>query len=255
LVDDEVKEAALREYRNFASHRDLLSGSWQPATPLIITEGKTDWMHLKAAATRLQASGQFANLAFNLEEYDDSLRMGDAELLRMCQQYAKTAQSRPHIFLFDRDNQRIVNQTTTPGQPYKDWGNHVYSFALPIPAHRATQPDISIELYYTDAAIQQPDAHGRRLFLSDEFNSRTGYHLTEDLHCTDRNKYSSRNNVIIDHDVFRGRDPNNIAMTKNDFSQHILAGDADFDSFDVSAFEELLVVVEQIVQAQMPTID
>ncbi|MCP4417012.1 MAG: hypothetical protein GY805_10340, partial [Chloroflexi bacterium] len=66
LVDDEVKEAALREYRNFAPHRDLLSGNWQPVTPLIITEGKTDWMHLKAAATRLQASGQFANLAFNL---------------------------------------------------------------------------------------------------------------------------------------------------------------------------------------------
>jgi len=253
LVDDEVKEAALREYHQFSPHRDLLAGNWQPPVPLIITEGKTDWMHLKAAAKRLQEEAQFTDLPFELEEYDDSINMGDTELLKMCQQYAKTAQSRPHIFLFDRDNKGIINKTMTAGQSYKAWGNSVYSLVLPVPPHRTSQPDISIELYYQDVAIKQPDTAGRRLFLSDEFGNRNGYHLTEDLHCTDKNKFK-RDGVIIDHDVFQGRFHENVAMTKNDFAQHILDEDTGFDNFDVSAFAEVLMVIEQIVQAQMPVI-
>ncbi|MCL4265314.1 MAG: ATP-binding protein [Anaerolineae bacterium] len=253
LVATEVKEAALREYQRFAPQRDLLSGAWQPPTPLVITEGKTDWMHIKAAWERMQAEGHFSKLTLEVQEYDDNTQMGDAELLRMCQQYAKTQQIRPHIFIFDRDNRSILNQITTPGSDYKDWGNNVYSVALPIPAHRMAQPEISIELYYTDDAIKQPDSQGRRLFLSDEFVDRTGFHVSEDLHCTDRNKYG-RSGVIIDHDVFRVRDPQNVAMTKNDFAQHVLNGDAGFDGFNISAFVELFAVVEQLILTQMPMI-
>ena len=46
-------------------------------------------------------------------------------------------------------------------------------------SHRSSQPEISIEHYYSDAAIKQLNAHGRRFFLSNEFIDRTGFHLTE----------------------------------------------------------------------------
>ena len=250
LVEEAVKQAALREYRRYAPQRDLLSGNWQPPTTRIITEGKTDWMHIKAAWTRLQAAGQFPNLSIELQEYDNNLQMGDGELLKMCQQYAKTKQAKPYIFVFDRDNQSILKQVVTPEQDHKDWGNNVHSLALPVPPHRTANPEICIELYYTDDEIKQVGKHGRRLFLSDEFDNRTGYHLTEDLHCTDRSKYS-RQGVIIDHDVYRGRNPQNIAMTKNDFAQRILDGDAEVD---ISAFSALFTLIEQITRATMPVV-
>jgi hypothetical protein len=253
LVANDVKEAVLAQYQRYTPYRDLLSGNWQMPTPCLITEGKTDWMHIKAAWQRLQAAGQFSHLSLELQEYDDATPMGDAELLQMCKQYAKTRQERPFIFIFDRDNRGIVNQVTMLGQDYKAWGNNVFSLALPVPPHRAAQPEISIELYYTDDAIQQQDGEGRRLFLSDEFDNRTGHHLTENLHCTDRNKYT-RSGVIIDNGVFQGRDPKNLAMSKHDFAQHVLIRDAGFDRFDISAFATLLALVEEIVKASLPEI-
>jgi hypothetical protein len=253
LVDDEIKEAALREYNHFVSHHDMLSGDWRPPIPLIITEGKTDWMHIKAAWVRLQAGGHFSSMSLELQEYGDDTHMGDSELLHMCKQYAKTSQLRPHIFVFDRDNPKILKEIITFDQDYRDWGNNVYSFALPIPSHRSSQEDISIELYYMDEEIKQANAQGRRLFLSDEFDNRTGYHMVDDLHCTDRKKYQ-RSGVVIDHEVFQGRNQQNVAMTKSDFAQHILDGDDGYNQFDISAFSTLFTIVEQIMESTIPTI-
>ncbi len=94
----------------------------------VLTEGKSDWIHLKNAN---QALGICPSIDFD-EREDDG---GDQALLKTCVNVAKVAKSRPTIFGVDRDNLAIVKEVTVPGRPYKAWGHNVFSLAIAI--HRS----------------------------------------------------------------------------------------------------------------------
>ena len=118
--------------------------------PLIATEGKTDWKHLKAALAKLKASGMFDNLEVKLWEYGDDQPMGSGEALSYCMKLARVPQLRPIIWAFDRDEPAIVRQVCGHDGKPKSWGNKVFSFAIPVPDHRSDSPDICLEFYYKD---------------------------------------------------------------------------------------------------------
>ncbi len=121
------------------------------AKPMLYTEGKTDWKHLKTAFASLKKMGMFPQLDIEFLEYGDDTPMGDGELLKMCNSLWKLPHnSQPQILIFDRDKPDIVNQVTGKDKPYKSWGNNVFSFAIPIPAHRIDTGDVCIEFYYQE---------------------------------------------------------------------------------------------------------
>lgn len=214
--------------------------------PRILTEGKTDWKHLKSALQKLRHNGNFTDLEIEFEEYESDIQMGDAELLNICRTYSKTLQPRLTICIFDRDNSEIVRKVTgANGKLYKNWGNNVYSFALPIPDHRSDNSEISIEFYYKDSEIKQSDSVGRRLFINNEFDHVSTRHITEDLVCSDRKKLR-KSIAIIDNDVF-DKDNKNIALPKGHFAQYILEGESEYKDFDVSEFKKIFSVIEEIV--------
>lgn len=155
--------------------------------PLIITEGQTDWMHLESAyRALLQDSNNkdlFSRLG-NIKFYEfegkqksnkDSSQeiqtltisdigfgkegaslikaeMGDSALLTLCETLSKFNKGRIIIFIFDHDKEEVVNEVIN-GNNYKNWGNNVYSFAIPVPESRQKTPLISIEHYYSDDEI------------------------------------------------------------------------------------------------------
>lgn len=214
--------------------------------PLVVTEGKTDRMHLKAALTSLRAAGQYRNLHFDLLEYEDDT--GDGEMLKICEGTSRIPQARPLICIFDRDNPKIVRQVEVANSEpsFKHWGSHVYSFALPVPDHRqGEQSAVSIELYYTDDEIKRQDAQGRRLFLSNEFG-RTGRHLHSDLHCIELNKVRGETVSVIDRNVFN-QDETNQALSKNSFAHNVLHQADNFDDFDFSQFSKVFDTIAAIV--------
>jgi hypothetical protein len=53
------------------------------------------------------------------------------------------------------------------------------------PAHRERNKGICIEMLYTDAELARTDGSGRRIFLAEEFDSRSGKH-EEDQHLFNR---------------------------------------------------------------------
>lgn len=115
-------------------------------TPQVVTEGKTDWKHLKAALKRLKAMGDdIEELEVHFLEYGDDTPMGDMELLKFCASQSKVLQTQPTICIFDRDNPKILNKVLGKDTAYKEWGNNVFSFAIPVPEHRADAPEVSIE--------------------------------------------------------------------------------------------------------------
>jgi RNA-directed DNA polymerase len=212
----------------------------------IWTEGKTDIKHLRAALKYFEDKGRTFDFEVEFKDDLNEQKQGSSELLKMCEQYCKSKQSQPIIAIFDRDEMNIIPKVHDEARGFKNWGNGIYSFALPIPQHRQKVKDLCIELYYRDAEIQRKDGEGRRLFLSNEFSSRSGRHQSLDL-TTDRNKIKGEQIKIIDSDVF-DREDKNVALSKNSFADYILRGEEGFNDFDFKEFDEVFKTIDNILK-------
>ena len=154
--------------------------------PLIITEGHTDWKHMKAAYENLKDREEckeiFENLDFEFLEYEAGnshgnaglkLEMGNKTLTNMCETMAKLKQPRKMIFVADCDDDNTNKKMSSKDCLYKNWGNNVYSFILPVPNNRKNNPAICIEHLYSDDEIKtECEVNGvkRRLFIGNEFD-------------------------------------------------------------------------------------
>jgi hypothetical protein len=161
--------------------------------------------------------------------------------------------------VFDRDKEELVNKVEEGTKGYKAWGNNVYSFAIPIPAHRTSEPGVCIELYYTDPELRTPDPAGRRLFLSTEFNPQSGRHLSNPrLSVGNKGKLGpaakGAATRIIDSDVF-DEVSQNVALTKADFARNVLGRQGDFAGFQFDAFRAILEIVDKIIEQARGKID
>jgi hypothetical protein len=212
--------------------------------PLIITEGKTDWKHLKRAFERFNKDGLYQDLNIRFEEYEDT-DMGDGELDRMVQTYCKTKQPIKHIFMFDRDNNKYVNAYAK--KEFNNHDNNVYSFCIPKISDELDR--ICIEFYYKKQDLITEDENGKRIFIGEDFlengNSKCGQYVTA--------KRNPKELDILDRDkkVYL-RDDNewkdNIALSKNDFTNNIITDVEGFDNFDIEHFKLIFDVIEKIVK-------
>ena len=162
-------------------------------TPLIITEGPSDWIHIKHALIKLSKDDSLSieekeliksiNAIF-LEYYNDKvdstshiiLKMGCDALDNICRQFSKIPQNRKYIFIFDRDDKKILKAHTdeSDSKPYKYWGNNVYSLCLPKINSRDFD-ELCIEHYYSEEDLKRyflikEDGIKRRLYLASEFD-------------------------------------------------------------------------------------
>jgi RNA-directed DNA polymerase len=209
----------------------------------VLTEGQSDWKHLKTALLFFQAQGKYKELAIEFIERDED--GGDGNLLNHCKFGSPPLKT--EICIFDRDKEKIVKQVTD-NNDYKKWNSRMYSFAIPVPTHRRETPDVCIELYYKDADLTRPDKQGRRLFLSNEFFGNSGKHKTQtlELNCTDLNKIRGKL-TIIDSSVFDSQS-NNVALPKNDFARFILEREPEFSDMDFSEFSLIFDLIRNIME-------
>jgi RNA-directed DNA polymerase len=214
-------------------------------SPLIITEGKTDWKHLKKALERFQTQGIYLDLNIQFEEYEQT-DMGDSALDSMCTAYAKTQQSKKHIFMFDRDNHKYTKKYAI--EEFNNHENDVYSFCIPKISDELDE--ISIEFYYKKDDIKTEDKFGKRIFLGDEFrgkgdgNSKCGKYVTEKRNAVALDIIDRDKKVFIRDDI---KKENNIALSKNYFTNNIINEVEGFDNFDIDNFKLIFDVIEKIV--------
>lgn len=215
--------------------------------PIIRTEGKTDWKHLKAAWRKLRHLPVFEDWDIEFFEYQDDVQMGDKELKKICESMVKVdVNDRLHIFVFDRDNAQILSQMSDSGG-YKKWTDSIFSFVISVPSHRSDKPEISIELFYTDEELVRTDENGRRLYLSNEFDSNSGRHITLNLNCISLNKLQGSSITIIDDKVFDDRHQN-VALSKNKYATYILDSVQGFDDFDFTPFEAIFRMIHEFAE-------
>ena len=225
----------------------------EKSKPLIITEGKTDWMHIKNAYRHFKRNGNYPNMLLSFLENTES--MGDEAMLRMCKEYAKVSQERPVIFIADADNPKIIREMSESEKGFKSWGNNVFSFCLPTPPHRTKYQKISIEFYYTDEEIATPDPDNkRRLLFSNqvkeivEKNKTTNTHQSFVRLCDPQIDDEYLKYIYDDQcELIEDNQGNKVAHSKYSFARKIYNNEPGFKNFDLSNFSLIFDVIQAIL--------
>ncbi|MBU2609783.1 MAG: RNA-directed DNA polymerase, partial [Chloroflexi bacterium] len=238
-----VYRELVRRFANLAPDyvKNVDAGEVLSVEVLVYTEGKTDGKHLSAALRHYQNQKMFRQISLSCldnQGFDNLEKRLDFTVA------SPEKNTKPHVFIFDRDINKNLNQKVGSEQ-YKSWGNGVYSMTLPLPKHRKQTPEISIEFYYKDVDVVRKDKNGRRIFMNTEFDKTTGQHLTEDLNCTLLNKLGNPIK-IVDERVFN-RQRQNVALSKDEFAENILGQTDEFRDIDFSGFIPLLEIISTIV--------
>ena len=237
-----VYDMIIKDNENYMClYNDLKSQIAKSQKPLILTEGKTDVKHLKAALKALHIDD--IDIEF-FEPYDN--KWGNNQLYDMLNQLSKIKQSRKIIGVFDRDEDKFIFN-----EQYKQLGDksNVYMFTIPF-VDNGYGDKISIEHYYKRTNLTKPDKNGRRIFLGDEFfpssNSKDGFYQTKISQI--QNKINK--NGIIDEKVYSKEDleqKNSIALSKTDFAE-LIVNDTDYTKdFDFSYFNKIFDVIRIII--------
>lgn len=236
---------------------------------IIITEGSSDWKHMKKAFQVLTMEGYLMDSKLNIEffEYEDKnssketllkTDMGDSNLVSLCKKHSIISQPRKMIFIGDRDTSNTKDLSLN-GKEYKTWGNNVYSFEIPIPLSREKTPNICIEHYYTDDEIKTLSIEQKtdgtemklRLFLGNEFDEN-GFHISENYHCGDKNKCGANKIDIIDGSknskVKEIRKNENLCLSKNNFANNVFEGKDRFSNFNFENFKLIFNIIKKICE-------
>ena len=180
----------LKESKKYREEINAIKNNSQSAKPLIITEGASDWIHIKNALTKLKEDKSISQdnrdmlntltidfLEFYPKEYinkDITLQMGDSALISLCEQFSKLKQTRKYIFIADRDKPETIKKMTNKDSCYKNWGNNVFSFCIPYPKGKKHDNNLCIEHYYSEKDLKKlivcEDCIKRRLFLGKDFD-------------------------------------------------------------------------------------
>lgn len=213
---------------------------------MIFTEGQTDWKHIKKAE---QALG----LHLNLQYWESPESRGDENLLKLIEGRSIAENDKINIFIFDRDNSKILPRVQGIDSNYKYWGNNVYSFALPIfQEMKNNQSNLCIEFYYKDEDLQRKDIEGRRIFLSFEFDEVSGRHKTiSSINYGNVNKLkgiTKNNNYKVIDDMVFDDNKKNLALSKNKFAEYVYNGDPLFCNINFSNFHYIFKVIEEIAK-------
>ena len=205
--------------------------------PLVITEGKTDWKHIKKALEFYKANGEYTDLDFELLEYDHDF--GDSKLDGALKHYSQFPNRFKIVGIFDCDEANGKRIHSSGG--IQDYGNDVFGMSIPIPDFRLyNKSGISIEFLYQDTDLKKLDSNGRRLFISSEFNANG--RLSADLSIGVKNEKEIKEYLdpskekVHDHHVIdiHGK---SLALSKEDFAVNILDSIPPFDSVDFSGFK------------------
>ena len=209
--------------------------------PLIITEGKTDWKHLKRALEKLQVQGEFTELDVQFLEYDDDL--GDSKLESLLNYAARLPNNHTIIGVFDND--------TAKGKRYSEitpLGNNVYACCITDTLGYGCE--ISIELLYRREDLMIQDENNRRLYLSDEF-TEGNHRLKQDpsINCTNKtleNAHERKIVKVVDSGIWSS-DGQSLALSKEQFASYILDGHECYKNVSAEGFRDIFTKIASIV--------
>lgn len=244
----EVYEMMLGEKQKYAEMYESVKTELDSIKkPIVITEGKTDWKHLKAALNYFKEKGEFDDIDVQILEYE--FDFGDSKLFNLLTQYKTFSNDHKIIGVFDCDESNGKNIHKDGGT--KEFGNNVYAMSLPVPEFRTyNQGGISIEFLYQDNDLKKQDINGRRIFVTSEFNENG--RLSTDLKIGVKNfhdvkAYVESTKEKIQADEVVDIEGNSFALSKEQFALNILNKTHPFDNINFDAFKPVFERLQNII--------
>ena len=213
--------------------------------PIIITEGKTDWKHMKNALSELKKQNKFENMDISFLEFED--KMGDTNLENLLKQLSLFSNTNKIIGIFDND-EKVGKKYDKDS--FTNLGHNVYAWC--IPNSRELPYGISIEFLYDENDIKLSDKNGKRLFLSNEFKRKNLQLKTNPLITTRQRNfvetfYKENKVKIIEGDEVYDENENTVSLSKNEFANNILNKVPPFNKININNFENLFKRIEIIL--------
>jgi RNA-directed DNA polymerase len=207
----------------------------EPCTLEIFVEGETDINHLEAALDWFREQGRYNHLQLKVKA-----RAGDEQLFKFATLAKETSHDLPIVCLFDRDNPKILKDVLGPDGGVLNWGNGVYSWAIPPPSFRDANSPVCIEMLYGDAVLRLTNENGKRVYLKSEFDRESGSHLAkEDVHRT-----IPKSQTLIAEDVYRGKQK--VSLGKREFADMIRERCSPYESVSFEGFESIFETLDRI---------
>ncbi|MDT0556793.1 reverse transcriptase domain-containing protein [Patiriisocius hiemis] len=250
--DDLLFRSLVKKYNKLSSNSVLKNILLHQGEKILVyTEGNTDWMHLKASLLELSKIDIGLNSLSNMikfVEYDPNYAVGDLKLVNILEGILVSKSKKPVIAIFDSDNLQKIGEFGSKRQKrYNIFNNTVYTFSLPKPFHRSTNLNC-IEHFYYDKDLLKKDEFGRRLYLSDEFDSQNGKFIQDDkIRCFASLKKLQKKEFIIDSMV-KNDDNDSLALTKKDFALNIYNTTDEFKNINYSNFKLIFSLIQDIIK-------
>lgn len=235
----EVYEMMVNENQRFANkYSELMHRLKDVNKPVVITEGKTDWKHLKAALSYFHSIGEFKEIEVEILEYN--FDFGDSKLHSLLNQYRLFPHKYKVIGVFDCDEANGKNIHNAGG--IKKYSENIWGMSIPIPDFRSYNTGISIEFLYANDDLRLIDENGRRMYITSEFDENG--RLKEDKKVGVKNNhdvkgYTSRDKEKIQGDEVIDIDGNSLALSKEQFATNILNSNGNFANVKFEAFRSL----------------
>ena len=244
----EVYDMFINENNRYAEKLRLMEGKVAAlCKPLVITEGKTDIKHILKAKEVL-------NIDLDFDIIDSASQPdGDDNLKKLLNHLAKIKQPHKIIGIFDCDISKTVSEMHPGGNSYKDYGNGVYGFTIPVPEDRVKngQTGISIEYLYSDAEIKSPvNDYGHRLFFGTEFSRKSMSH-NEDNRLTLSKPNGKGEDKILENNggqAVYDEEDNNCLAKKDDFAEAIKNGFIHISNESWNHFKPIFELLSEIMQ-------
>lgn len=238
LQDEKLQ--ILQTISNFNDKIEMLN------RPIIITEGITDWMHMKKAFSIL-------NLAcpFDFIEYTENL--GDSNLWKIIEANSLTQRTHKVICIFDRDNPEYLKKLNSSTKEYTQFSTHLFGFCIPQPPHRRLYKNISIEFYYSETDLLKKISN-KRVVFSHEVN-KVVIESCADKKTTIEYKLKQPDvtleyiKKIYDTDIENVKDDQGlqIGISKKRFAEAVVTGNGEFGVIDFQHFRLIYNTIMSII--------
>lgn len=248
ILYKEVYELMVNENQRYADkYKELSAKIKDTDRPVIITEGKTDWKHIKAALAHFKCRNEYEDINVEILEYD--FDFGDSKLHNLLNQYKLFPHRYKVIGIFDCDEANGKNIHTAGG--IKKYSENIWGMSIPVPEFRNYNTSgISIEFLYNNDDLKRKDENGRRLYITSEFNENG--RLIEDVKIGVKNNHDVKNYIHpskekIQADEVIDIDSNSLALSKDMFAQNILEKNGDFANVSFDAFKSVFDRLKEIL--------
>lgn len=227
-------------FRSYPGQRHLLPRPLYGIPLRLMTEGKTDILHMQAAFNYYVSHGEFAYLKPRFLNFPGDT--GDVELLKTLNRIAKSDIPELTIGIFDGDNPKIMKEVGLCHGNYVHLGSNVFAICLASPTETEDIP-CCIELLYPRSKLCAMTPDCRRVFLPEEFDTTTGVSV-DGIYRRDQPKSRA---ILVGDKVTRIADGHSSLLAKADFADMVLNGIAPFDEMPFDGFAPTFKLIDSIV--------